>query len=129
MTIRLPWTRLPVVPVPVISTPWARLPEMTLRAPAAVPPTVLLVDLPSIATPSLIFPSGAGPDRAVGLCDGPAEAVGAAVGGVGDGEGREIMAALERLDDEPAAAVEPALATRAVELAAAEQGRKHALGT
>ncbi len=37
----LPRTRLPVAPAPVSTTPLQALPEITLRAAAAVPPIVL----------------------------------------------------------------------------------------
>ncbi len=56
--------------------------------------------------------------RVVGLGDGPSEAAIAAVGRVADGEGREHLAALERLDGETAAAVDAADAGAIVATAA-----------
>src|SRR5438270_5552348 len=60
--MRLPWTRLPVVPLPPIRTPYWLLPAMTFAEPLAVPPMVLLAAPFRMATPSLAFgkPEGRG---------------------------------------------------------------------
>ncbi len=54
--MRLPSTTLPDVPLSTSSTPYL-LPEMTLAAPAAVPPIVFAVALVLIITPPVELPS------------------------------------------------------------------------
>ena len=50
--MKLPSTRLPLVPASVMRMPRLALPEMTFNVPAVVPPIVLPVAPPMIWTPS-----------------------------------------------------------------------------
>src|SRR5882724_2395931 len=62
--MKLPWIRLAVAKLPLISTPWPLLPEMTLRAAALVPPIRLLVEEPvlgQIKTPDDVLGRAAVP--------------------------------------------------------------------
>ena len=54
--MKLCWTTTPVVPAPVIKMPEFPLAEITLPAPAVVPPMVMFVAPPSISTPEYAFP-------------------------------------------------------------------------
>ena len=63
--MRLCWTTTPVVPAPVIKMPSSRLAEITLPAPAVVPPMVLFAAPPAIPTPEYAFPRAFVPVRSV----------------------------------------------------------------
>ena len=62
--MRLPSTRLFIVPLSLIRIPAPLFPEMTLLASSAIPPTTLWDAPPAICTP-LPFPRGAEPSRLV----------------------------------------------------------------
>ena len=61
--MKFPPTLLPVEPRTLIVIPMLPFPEITLRAPGAVPPIVLFVAAPKVAMPWNVLPSAAVPVR------------------------------------------------------------------
>ena len=59
--MKLPVTTLSLVPTSAIRMPWPVLPEMTLAAPAAVPPTVFDLAPPRMAIPPSVLGTAAAP--------------------------------------------------------------------